>query len=153
MQKTNSKDYLFILKKDNIESIDEIKRDLWINKDNTINLDWCDTCCFDNKKVKICANFQDKLCYLFASLHEDTMLINIVKKIIPDVSDIILPPKRYAYGFNFKAWMKKYDFTITEFLTNKKYVVVSDNIRREIENIVYLGLFDWDNIEKSSLEN
>ena len=76
--------------------------------------------------------------------------INIVKNIIPGIEKIELPPRRYAYGFNFKVWQEEYGFTIEEFLTNKKYIVISDS-RRAVENIIDLGLFDWDNIEASSL--
>lgn len=147
----NDRDYLFIMKKDDIESIDEIKRDLyiWDDKDD-INLSWSDNCYFSNESVVIANNFRSKLCYLFASCHEDTMLINIVKKLVPGIEEIRLPARRYAYGFNFKVWQEKYGFTIEEFLTNKKYIVISDS-RRAVENIIDLGLFDWDNIETSSL--
>lgn len=153
MMDINDRDYLFIMKKDDIESIDEIKKDLymWDGK-NDIDLSWSDDCCFDNKSVVIAKNFRKKLCYLFASCHEDTMLINIVKKIIPGVENIRLPAYRCASGFNFKVWQEKYGFTIEEFLTNRKYIVVSDS-RRAVENIMDLGLFDWDKIETCSLIN
>lgn len=153
MMDINDMDYLFIMNKDDIESIDEIKKDLymWDGK-NEINFSWSYDCCFDNKSVVIAKNFRKKLCYLFASCHEDTMLINIVKKIIPGVENIRLPAYRCAFGFNFKVWQEKYGFTIEEFLTNRKYIVVSDS-RRAVENIMDLGLFDWDNIETCSLIN
>jgi len=151
MRDINYEDYLFILKNDNLETIDDIKKDLWMRGDKDyINLSWSDGCCFDNEGVVVANNFRRKLCYLFASCHEDTMLINIVKKLVPGVEDIRLPASRYASGFNFKVWQEKYGFTIEEFLTNKKYIVVSDS-RREVENIMNLGLFDWDNIEACSL--
>ncbi len=150
MRDINYNDYLFILKNDNLETIDDIKKDLWMRDDKDyINLSWSDDCCFDNKGVVVANNFRGKLCYLFASYHEDTMLINIVKKLVPGIEDIRLPSHRYASGFNFKVWQEKYGFTIEEFLTNKKYIVVSDSWR-EVENIMDLGLFDWDNIEACS---
>lgn len=153
MMNINDKDYLFIMKKDDIESIDEIKQDLrmWDDR-NDINLSWSDECRFDNKTVVIANNFRRKLCYLFASCHEDTMLINIIKKIIPEVEDIALPAARYAYGFNFKVWQERYGFTIEEFLTNRKYIVISDSCRA-VDNIIDLGLFNGDNIETCSLIN
>lgn len=151
MQNINYNDYLFIMKKDDIESIDEIKQDLYMWDDrNYIDLSWSDDCYFRNEDVIIANDFRRKLCYLFASCHEDTMLINIVKKLIPDIEEVKLPARRYAYGFNFKVWQEKYGFTIEEFLTNRKYIVISDS-RRAVENIIDLGLFDWDNIETSSL--
>lgn len=151
MLNINYKDNLFIMKKDDVESIDDIKRDLciWDDKDY-INLSWSDDCYFGNEVVVVAKDFRSKLCYLFASCHEDTMLVNIVKKIVPGIEEIKLPARRYAYGFNFKVWQEKYGFTIEEFLTNKKYVVISDS-RGAVDNIMYLGLFDWDNIETSSL--
>ena len=90
MQNINYNDYLFIMKKDDIESIDEIKRNLymWDDDDNSIDLSWSDDCYFDNKSVTIANNFRSKLCYLFASCHEDTMLINIVKKLVPGIEKI-----------------------------------------------------------------
>lgn len=151
MREINYNDYLFIMKHDNIESIDDIKRDLYIGDDrNYINLSWSDDCCFDNKGVVVANDFRRKLCYLFASCYEDTMLINIVKKLIPGVEDVRLPAHRCASGFNFKFWQEKYGFTIEEFLTNRKYIVVSDGWRA-VDRLIDLGLFDWDNIETSSL--
>lgn len=151
MREINYDDYLFILKNDNLETIDDIKKDLyiWDDKDH-IDISWSDDCCFDNKGVVVANNFRRKLCYLFASCYEDTMLINIVKRLVPGVEGVRLPSHRYASGFNFKVWQKKYGFTIEEFLTNKKYIVISDS-RRAVENIMDLGLLDWDNIEKCSL--
>jgi hypothetical protein len=78
------------------------------------------------------------------------MLINIVKRLVPGVEDVRLPSHRYASGFNFKVWQKKYGFTIEEFLTNRKYIVISDS-QRAVDNIMDLGLFNWDNIETCSL--
>jgi hypothetical protein len=100
--------------------------------------------------VVIANDFKRKLCYLFASYYEDTMLINITKNIIPGIKKIKLPSIRRASGFNFQIWQEKYGFTIEEFLTNKKYIVISDS-RRAVDNIMNLGLFNWDNIETSSL--
>ena len=151
MQQINSEDYLFIMKKDDIESTDEMKLNCWIWSDqNYIDLSWGDICCFDNDYVIIANNFRKKLCYLFATCYEDTMLINIVKKLIPGIEEVKLPSKRCASGFNFKVWQEKYGFTIEEFLTNRKDIVISDS-RRAIENIIDLGLLDWDNIETCSL--
>lgn len=151
MMDINDKDYLFIMKKDDIESIDEIKKDLYIwDDEDYIDFSWSDNCYFDNHCVVIANNFRSKLCYLFAACHEDTMLINIVKKIVSGVEEIRLPPRRYAYGFNFKMWQEKYGFTIEEFLTNRKYIVISDS-RRAVENIMDLGLLNWENIETCSL--
>jgi hypothetical protein len=151
MREINYSDYLFILKNDNLETIDDIKKDLYIWDDkNCINLSWSDDCCFDNNDVVIANNFRRKLCYLFASCYEDTMLINIVKRLVPGVEDVRLPSHRYASGFNFKVWQKKYGFTIEEFLTNRKYIVISDS-KRAVDNIMDLGLFNWDNIETCSL--
>ena len=151
MRDINYNDYLFIMKRDDIESIDEIKQDLYMWDDGDyIDFSWSDDCNFNNEDVIIANNFRSKLCYLFASCHEDTMLISIVKNIIPGIERIELPTRRYAYGFNFKIWQEKYGFTIEEFLTNKKYIIISDG-RRAVENIIDLGLFDWDNIETSSL--
>lgn len=147
----DDQDYLFILKNDDIETLAEIKEDLWLREDGIISLKWDDNFDFSHYEVKILANFRDKLCYAFASYYDDPTIIALIKKIIPDVTDIELSYSRHASGQNIREWQKQFNFTLEDFLTNKKYVVISD-CDDTILTLIDDGLFNWDNIAEATIE-
>ena len=149
MQNSNDKDYLFILTDDKVESHKELLEDCYISDEwHTLNLG--SELIFDNSEVHICKDFRSKLCYLFATLHEDTMLVNLVHSILPEVHEIELPRERYSCGFNIIEWQKEYNFTLEDFLTNKKYIVISD-AHDSVGKIIDLGLFNWEDIYATSI--
>ena len=152
MTRENDAEYLFITKNDNIESCNEIRTQFWIQDDGSIDFDFWDDCVFNGEEVKILRTFRDKLKYAYACWHNDTEIENIIRKYMPDVTKIRVPNNRAHIGSNLHDWCARYNFTLEEFLTNSKYIVICDANYRAIENIINLGLFDWNNIVQSSLD-
>lgn len=147
----NDQEYLFILKQDKPQTHEDLRSELWLHEDNSIDLDWWDECMYDDDEVKILFGFRDKLKYAYACWYNDSEIEDIIRRWLPEITRIQVPSCRAHRGNNLHAWSKKYNFTLEEFLTNNKYVVICDS-GNAIENIIDLGLFDWNNIEKSSLD-
>ncbi len=148
----NGDDYLFILKNDKYETGEELRSEFWVYN-NKLDLGWESDFTFDNKEVHILSTFRDKFQYLMATMHEDTMLLNLLRELFPELwnVEIELPEGRYGKGRNIFKWMDEYNFNLKEFLTNKKYIVISDSHDSVATIFDALGLFDWDNIADSSV--
>lgn len=148
-KRINEYDNLIVLKNNQELSIESVIEDLWELKDGVLDLEHYHGDIYDNDEVHIISSVSDKLHYLFAVLHDDSKLI---EELIPIFNgylyDVIPSADRYAKGDNFKAWKEKLGFSIKDFLLNTKYVVISGN--RYLEQVIDLGLFDWDNFEWTS---
>lgn len=147
----NTQEYLFILKQDSPQTHDDLRSDVWLHEDNSIDLDWWEECMYDNKEVRILFGFREKLKYAYACWHNDAEIEDIIRKHLPEVTTINTPSCRSHSGNNLHEWCKQYNFNLEDFLTNNKYVVICDS-GSAVENIINLGLFDWDNIEQSSVD-
>ena len=147
----NDQEYLFILKQDQPQTHEDLRSELWLHEDNSIDLDWWDECMYNDDEVKILFGFRDKLKYAYACWYNDSDIEDIIRKHLPEVTMIQVPSCRAHRGNNLHTWCKKYNFTLEEFLTNNKYVIICDS-GNAVENIIDLGLFDWNNIEKSSID-
>ena len=141
-----SNDSLVIMEKDRYYSPDEIRRSLYL-----YNGTWSpfssDDFAFDNSFFEVLYRFSDKLRYAYASLHNDEYVTKVFKEIVPEVEKIELPSKRFTEEPTLEHWMKDYNFTLKEFLTNAKYIVCPDYFSsRTFTQLNDLGLVNWENI-------
>lgn len=146
----NNQEYLFIFEQDKIEDTDTIRQEIWIRDDNSINLDYWDEAVYDQQEVKIIRTFADKLPYVYACWYNDADIEEIIRKYFPEVTKITVPSCRSHKGNNLHEWSKKYNFTLEDFLINEKFVIVCDSYDA-VDNLIQLGLFNWDNIKDSSI--
>lgn len=149
MIKINDEEYLFILKQDKVNTSEDLRNTVWIREDNSLDLDWWDECVFNNSEVRILADFRDKLKYAYACWYNDHEISDIIRKYIPEISNIYVPSQRQHRGNNLQEWCKKYNFTLEDFLINDKYIVICD-YQDAVANI--LELFDWANIEHCDIQ-
>ena len=148
-------DSLVILKNnDKVETHDDMLHSLYLDENGVWSPYNCDSFVFNADDFSVLDSFSAKLRYAFASLHEDTMVLNTLKEIIPEVMDVELPNKRFTKAPNLQNWMKDYGFTLKEFLTEKKYVVCADFYYANVlTKLSRLGLLQWDNFEAMSSED
>ena len=114
---------------------------------------WSSACVYDGKETKIVATPERRLQYIYASLHDDAKLEEMLKHLCPEIKEVIPPCPRTTQKPYLEYWMLKYGFTVEDFFTNDKYVVLSDSEYGHIFNdFSDLNLIDYDNIELTSID-
>ena len=113
---------------------------------------------FEGSNCRICWEILSKLKYAAAGLYDDSLLLKTTQEIFGEdlVKELEIPSIRFTTKYYLKEWMEKYNFTIKDFLTNRKYVVISDRITEwggQFGKLVDLGLINWDEIEHCSRED
>lgn len=154
-QRANINEHLFIMKKEEPRSPEQLFKQLnWMyHKDTKIlDLEWSeDDALFIHTDFRLLTTFMEKLYYAYASLYDDPQIEKLLKKILPaDIKEIVVPTMRSHSGNNLKGWMRQYNFSLEEFLTNEKYIVICDQYNA-FRHIVDLNLINWDNVAESSM--
>lgn len=109
-----------------------------------------DTLLFDNKEFFVLKDPLDRLKYAYASLHNDDEINAILRKHFPTIQDFHIPSMRGTKKSYLKHWMKKYNFTLEDFIFNNKFIVLSDRPHRQIEKMFDSGLIDLDSFKYCS---
>lgn len=141
----NNGDYLFIKKEDKILTQEELSEGLWVYNGN-LDFSFNGECIFNNEEFRIINNFRSKILYALSCYYNDDEVIATVRELRPDIVNIELPFERHSKSGMLKEWMQKYNFTLKDFFTNDKYVVVS-SVPDEFRLLIDLGLIDWENFE------
>lgn len=168
----NSEDILIILKKDCYEDTKKfVEKNEFLfghynfsekiyNKTGILSLghDWSTDFEFEGSKCQVCWEIFSKLRYAAAGLYDDALLLKTAQEIFGAdlVKTIEVPSIRYTTKYYLKNWMEKYNFTLKEFLTNRKYIVISDRMvgwGNKFGELNDLGLIDWDKIEYCTRED
>lgn len=136
----------------NPEQLFEQLRYLYDKNLKVLDLDWSnDDALFIHADFQLLKTFREKLYYTYASLYDDPQIEGLLKKILPvDIKEITVPTARSHSGDNLKCWMRQYNFSLEEFLTNEKYIVICDQYAA-FRHIVDLNLINWDNVAESSM--
>lgn len=147
----NGSEYLFIMKEGHILSDRELRDQFWSLSDGEIDLTYSFVdCVFNGEVVRILHTFNEKLMYALSCWYNDEEIKNILLELFPEVKTMEFPVNRAHRGNNLRSWFKKYGITLKDFLINSKYIVICDS-RGAIDNLIDLGLFDWEAVENSSL--
>lgn len=157
-----SKDFLIVLKEDKkVKATKIIELYSWLFCDYDVKSmkyketdtftigEQYDEYCFDGQEFRICSNFYSKLKYAAAGLYDDEKLLMAIKQILPNIKKLKIPSIRYTTNYYLPYWLEKYHIELVDFLTNNKYVVISDlpynaNIFDQLNN---LGLINWEDFE------
>ena len=134
------------------EQLFEQLRYLYDKNLKVLDLDWSnDDALFIHTDFQLLKTFREKLYYTYASLYDDPQIERLLKKILPvDIKEIAVPTTRSHSGDNLKCWMRQYNFSLEEFLTNEKYIIICDQYAA-FRHIVDLNLINWDNVAESSM--
>ena len=145
----NESEYLFIMKEGHELSDKELRDDFWSLEKGKIDLSYSyDDCVFNGQEVRILNTFRSKLYYVLAGWYNDEEIKNILLELFPEVKEITFPYDRAHRGYNLRNWFEKYNISLKEFLTNKKYVVIQDGDEYCIwKDLVNCGLIDKKVIE------
>lgn len=126
----------------------QMGKSCWNDKDNNLLYNGTEFYCLSDA-------FQ-RLNYIYASIHEESKINEMVMKHIPEISQLTVPLIRGTKQPFLVGWMEKYNFTLEDFWLNTKYVVLSDNPYRNnvFRHLFCDGLLDLDKIEAiSTVEN
>ena len=160
---------LVIKKNGNTCSDDELRKHLYLNRDNMWEIWDDDDISFGRAPFQCLATFESKVRYAIASLcgwrdnREEVFqeIEELVMEIIPECCGINLPKMHYSwenedhlcYGHVdediLSGFLRDENISLKEFLTNKKYVVIVDGDEYCIwDSLKKSGLVDADEIEK-----
>lgn len=153
---------------------EEINKDFYMT-DGIVRL-WESSLEFYRSPFDMLVTFKDKLRYAIASSNGNLVdeCREICKKYIDGFTDFEFDTKDYVwdsevkdyvvanvpvpnYGstddYQIEGWLKKYNVSLEEFLTNKRYIVVVDGDEYQIfDHIKKSGLFDTSKIIHDSYE-
>ena len=159
----SSSSHSLVIRKDNTfyedESVhytkEEIQDELsWLLSDdkNTYGKSWCDWY-YGRAPFRILTTFRDKLSYAYANCYYDKdkvkELLDVMRKYIPeikkfgDVEDVGVDEQWLA------GWLEKYNLSLEEFLTNRKYIVICDGD----EYNIWMDMVDTGIIDLNAAEN
>lgn len=127
-------DAILILDDARIETVDEIKKDLWIRNDHRVRISDYEMM-FRRAPMEVLCNFDRKLSYALANAYEtDDDLWESKMRLISDALDKMFPDVNFqadgtsrGVGTNDNMlfeYLEKHGIPMEEFLTNRKYVVV-----------------------------
>ena len=146
----NESEYLFIMKEGHELSDKELRDNFWSLEKGKIDLSYSyDDCVFDGQEIRVLNTFRSKLQYVLASWYNDEEIKKILLELFPEVKEIMLPYDRAHRGYNLRSWFEKYNVSLKEFLTNKKYVVIQDGD----EYCIWKDLINCGLIDKKVIEN
>lgn len=148
---------------------EEINKNFYITKEGKVRL-WESSLEFYRSPFDMLVTFKDKLRYAIASSNGNLVddCREICKKYVDGFTDFEFDTKDYVwdsevkdyveakspvpnYGgtddYEIEGWLKKYNVSLEEFLTNKRYIVVVDGDEYAIyDHIKKSGLFDTSKI-------
>ena len=134
-------DCLFILEKDDFVTQQD-KDKLFIYNGN-YNLSYSN-CTFNDQEFRVISSLKNKIAYLFGTYGNDEEVAKVVEKIIPEITSVNLPACRSCQDSGLlRNAMKKFNFTLEDFLTNKKYVILSC-CGRNFDTLDGIGLINWE---------
>lgn len=148
---------------------EEINKNFYVTKKGIVRL-WESSLEFYRSPFDMLVTFKDKLRYAIASSNGNLVdeCREICKKYVDGFVDFEFDTKDYVwdsevkdyveakvpipnYGgtddYQIEGWLKKYNVSLEEFLTNKRYIVVVDGDEYQIfDHIKKSGLFDTSKI-------
>ena len=148
---------------------EEINKNFYVTKKGIVRL-WESSLEFYRSPFDMLVTFKDKLRYAIASSNGNLVdeCREICKKYVDEFTDFEFDTKDYVwdsevkdyvetdepvpnYGgtddYQIEGWLKKYNVSLEEFLTNKRYIVVVDGDEYQIfDHIKKSGLFDTSKI-------
>ena len=144
---------------------DELRYDLWLDKDGVWDIWFEDRITFGRSPFACLNTFESKVRYAIASLcgyKKDAAntfeeINSIVTETIPECAYIKLPISHWSDDVNYGSvdidiltpFLKEENISLKEFLTNKKYIVIVDGDEYCVWNSVKeSGLINMDEIEK-----
>jgi hypothetical protein len=154
---------------------EEINKNFYVTKKGIVRL-WESSLEFYRSPFDMLVTFKDKLRYAIASSNGNLVdeCREICKKYIDGFTDFEFDTKDYVwdsevkdyveaeepipnYGgtddYQIEGWLKSYNVSLEEFLTNKRYIVVVDGDEYQIfDHIKKSGLFDTSKIIHDSYE-
>lgn len=154
---------------------EEINKNFYVTKKGIVRL-WESSLEFYRSPFDMLVTFKDKLRYAIASSNGNLVdeCREICKKYVDGFIDFEFDTKDYVwdsevkdyveakvpvpnYGgtddYQIEGWLKKYNVSLEEFLTNKRYIVVVDGDEYQIfDHIKKSGLFDTSKIIHDSYE-
>lgn len=97
---------------------------------------------------------KDRLKFIYASLHDDEAITNMVKREFLEIREVVVPALRGTSKYYLQYWMERYGFTLEDFWKNDKYTVIVDfaGSSHVIYELDELGLLNWDNFSSISEE-
>ena len=113
---------------------------------------WNDNWYFGRSPFRVLDDFEWKLQYAYANCGEDEDKIkevtDILKELVPEVKKVSIPENCGVDDWELFSWLEKYNISLKEFLTNKKYVVIQDGDEYCIwKDLINCGLIDKKVIE------
>ena len=144
---------LVVMKNEEYYTTEEVKSSLWRNKDGYVDFRY-DRMEFNRSPFEILFSFDSKIRYVLASLCEykgDEVydeVCQVVKSYIPDFKDFILNNTGYTEENILSNFLEREHISISEFIKNKKYIVVVDSDCSGI----YSGLKDHGIINVGNIE-
>ena len=156
-------------------SREEINKNFYVTKKGIVRL-WESSLEFYRSPFDMLVTFKDKLRYAIASSNGNLVdeCREICKKYVDGFIDFEFDTKDYVwdsevkdyvetnepipnYGgtddYQIEGWLKSYNVSLEEFLTNKRYIVVVDGDEYQIfDHIKKSGLFDTSKIIHDSYE-
>lgn len=158
---SSSSHSLVITTQDEYYTIDEIKKNMYINKDGIIRM-WASDLEFYRSPFDVLCTFYDKTRYAIASSNGKLVdeVEAIYRKYIPEFVAFKFDerPKSYDsenyvidYGgtddYCVEGWLKRYNITLEQFLTNRRYIVIVDGDEFCVwDHVKNTGLLDTDMI-------
>ncbi len=113
---------------------------------------WNDDWYFGRHPFRPLTTFELKFQYAYANCGEDEIkkkeVIDLLKELVPEIKKVSVPEGCGVDDWQLFGWLKKYNISLKEFLTNKKYVVIQDGDEYCIwEDLIKCGLIDKNVIE------
>lgn len=113
---------------------------------------WNDNWYFGRSPFRVLDTFEWKLQYAYANCGENKDKIkevtDILKELVPEVKKVSIPENLGVDDWKLFDWLEKYNISLKEFLTNKKYVVIQDGDEYYIwKDLINCGLIDKKVIE------
>lgn len=114
---------------------------------------WNDNWYFGRSPFRPLNTFEKKLQYAYANCGDDKDKIKEVtdtlKELVPEVKKVSIPENLGVDDWELFSWLEKYNVSLKEFLTNKKYVVIQDGD----EYCIWKDLINYGLIDKKVIEN
>lgn len=113
---------------------------------------WNNNWYFGRSPFRVLDTFEWKLQYAYANCGENKDKIkevtDILKELVPEVKKVSIPESCGVDDWELFSWLGKYNISLKEFLTNKKYVVIQDGDEYWIwKDLINCGLIDKKVIE------
>lgn len=114
---------------------------------------WNNNWYFGRSPFRPLNTFEWKLQYTYANCREDKDKIkevtNILKELVPEIKKVSIPEDCGVDDVELFGWLEKYNISLKEFLTNKKYVIIQDGD----EYCIWKDLINCGLIDKRAIEN